>query len=106
MMAEARALGDINWLQSGIRILGLQNSAITLTFSLVFTILGTFRVFKNKDVNKTLKWWGLSLIFLSTHFVIYALFVISLGFYPALLYAEIWLIPLISIGTYFFINSK
>jgi hypothetical protein len=107
MMAEARALGDPNWLQFGIRVLGLQNTVIILSLSVVFAIIGALKILRKGIGNKTMKWWGFSLIFLSTHFIIYVFYVASVGFWDAILYGEVWTIPLLGLGIYLLLkNSK
>jgi hypothetical protein len=99
MIAEAYALGDPNWLRFGVRIFGLQNTLIVLSLSVVFAVVGTLQILRRGE-NITIKWWGLSLIFLSTHFVIYMFYVVAVGFWDAILYGEVWTIPLLGLGIY------
>lgn len=104
MMIEASALGEINWLQYGIRIFGLLNTAIILSLAVIFAIIGAFQN-KRKNIPKTIKWCGLSLVFLSLHFVIYVLYLASVGFWNAILFGELWAIPLLGIGIYMIIKK-
>jgi hypothetical protein len=105
MMVEARALGDPNWLQFGIRVFGLQNTLIVLSLAVVFAVVGTLQILRKRGGNRTVKWWGLSLILLSTHFIIYIFYVASVGFWDAILYGEVWTIPLLGLGIYILLKN-
>lgn len=105
MMAEARALGDPNWLQFGIRIFGLQNTVTILSLSVVFAIVGTLKILRKSGGDKSRRWWGLSLIFLSVHFIVYVFYVASVGFWDAILYGEVWTIPLLGLGIYLLLKN-
>ena len=105
MIAEAHAIGDQNWLQFGVRVFGLQNTLIVLSLSVVFAVVGTLQILRRRGENITVKWWGLSLIFLSTHFLIYMFYVATVGFWDAMLYGEVWTIPLLGLGIYILWNN-
>ena len=87
------------------RFLGLANTATTLSLSVVFAIVGFLIILRKKDGDKSTKWWGLSAIFLSLHFLIYVLYCAIVGVLYFIQLSELWVIPLLGIGIYLLLKK-
>jgi hypothetical protein len=94
------AFADPSLFSFSPRILGLTNTVVTLTLSVVFAIVGFLSILRKSDGDKTAKWWGLSAIFLSLHFIIYVLYCASVGVLYYIQLSELWVIPLLGLGIY------
>jgi len=77
------------------RILGFLNTIVTLSLAVVFAVVGAIHVLRKSGGDNTMRWWGLSLIFLSTHFIIYVLYCAFVGWWWVIQYGELWIIPVI-----------
>ena len=87
------------------RFLGLANTVTTLSLSVVFAIVGFLSILRKRDRDKSTKWWGLSAIFLSAHFIIYVLYCASVGVLYYIQLSELWVIPLLGLGMYFLLKK-
>jgi hypothetical protein len=95
------------WLIENARLLSFLNTTIIFTAALLFAILGTKRVL-TKETVKAVRPWSLSALFVGLFFVFYVLYCSYLGAFWVIPFGEIWLIPLVFIGTYglLFVNKK
>jgi hypothetical protein len=88
-----------------VRILGLLNTAIVQSLAVVFAVVGFLHVLRKSGADNTMRWWGLSLIFLSSHIIIYVIYVISVGIPRFIPFGELWVIPLLGLGVYLLLKN-
>lgn len=88
-----------------IRILGLLNTLIVQSLAVVFAVVGLLRLVRKNGAEKALKWWGLSLVFLSLHITLYVVYVIGVGIPRFIPFGELWLIPLFAVGVYLLLKK-
>ena len=86
----------IQFLSTGITFLGFVNTIFTLSLSVVFALAGFSLLPKKRNI--ATKWWGLSLIMLGVHFVIYLLHSAYVGALDFALLNEIWTVSLLGLG--------
>ena len=80
----------------GVTYVGFLNGILILSLSVVFAFAGYFTLRKKGTINTKL--WGLSLIMVGLHFLIYILYS---AYFNALNFAilnEVWTIPLLGLG--------
>jgi hypothetical protein len=86
----------IGFIFEGVTYVGFLNGILILSLSVVFAFAGYFTLRKKGTINT--KWWGLSLIMVGLHFLIYILYS---AYFNALNFAilnEVWTIPLLGLG--------
>ena len=86
----------IDFVLSGDTYLGFINGIITLSLALVFAFVGFSSLLRNGKVNT--KWWGLSLILVGLHFLIYLLYSVYVDAVSFAFLNELWAIPLLGLG--------
>jgi hypothetical protein len=100
---------NLNWLLTSshiLDILGYLNTIVILSLSVVFAVVGAFHILRKSGGNKTTRWWGMSSIFLSTHFIIYVLYCANtVGMWRFIQYGELWTIPLLGLGVYLLLKK-
>ena len=99
------ASADLSLFSFSPRIVGLANTAITLSLSVVFAVIGFVNVMRNKNGRTTPKLWGFAAIFLSLHFIIYVVYCASVGVPYFVQLSELWLIPLLGVGIYLLLKK-
>jgi hypothetical protein len=87
------------------RIFGLLNTVIVQSLAVVFAVVGLLYILRKNDADKTMRWWGLSLIFLSTHIILYTIYVGSVGIPRFIPFGELWLIPFLGLGIYLLLKN-
>ena len=97
--------GGLNWLLTPPRIIAFLNSVFTLSLSVAFAIIGTLQILRKSGGGNTARWWGLASIFLSTHLIIYVLYVANVGPLSFIQWGELWVIPLIAVGAYLLLRN-
>jgi len=88
-----------------VRILGLLNTVIVQSLAVAFAVVGLFYLFRKNGADNTMRWWGLALIFLSTHITLYVAYVIGVGIPRFIPFGELWLIPLLGVGIYLLLKN-
>jgi hypothetical protein len=88
-----------------VRILGLLNTVIVQSVAAVFAVVGLLHLLRKSGADNTMRWWGLSAIFLSTHIIIYVIYVVSVGIPRFIPFGELWLIPLLGLGIYLLLKN-
>ena len=89
-----------------VRIVGFLNTVIVQSLAVVFAVVGVAHILKKSGLNKALRWFGLSSIFLSLHIIIYVIYVTHVGLTRFIQFGELWLIPLIGIGLYMLLRKQ
>lgn len=103
--AQVNTSTVFGWLIENARLLSFLNTVIIFSAALLFAVFGTKYVTAKKGV-KAVKMWSLSFLFTGLFYVFYVCYVAYLGVYWVIPFGEIWLIPLVFIGIYFFLNNK
>jgi hypothetical protein len=88
-----------------VRILGFLNTIVVQSLAVVFAVVGLLHILRKGGGANTMRLWGLSLIFLSTHIMIYVIYVISVGIPRFIPFGELWLIPLLGLGIYLLLKK-
>lgn len=88
-----------------VRILGFLNTIIVQSLAVVFAVAGLIAILRKNGAANTARWWGLSLFFLSTHIILYVVYVTSVGIPRFIPFGELWLIPLLGIGIYLVLKN-
>jgi hypothetical protein len=88
-----------------VRILGFLNTIVVQSLAVVFAVVGLFYILRKSGRGSTMRWWGLSLIFLSAHIIIYVIYVTSVGIPRFIPFGELWLIPLLGLGIYLLLKN-
>ncbi|MGD6811003.1 MAG: hypothetical protein ACQCN3_15020 [Candidatus Bathyarchaeia archaeon] len=94
----------LGWLIENARLLSFLNSTVIFSAALVFAFIATKYVLASRRV-KAVRMWSLSALFVGLFFVFYVLYCIYLGVYWVIPFGEIWLIPLLFVGSYFLIHK-
>jgi hypothetical protein len=87
------------------RIFGFLNTIVVQSLAVVFAIVGVLHIFRKSGADNTMRWWGLSLIFLSTHIILYVIYVVSVGIPRFIPFGELWIIPLLGLGIYLLLKN-
>jgi len=87
------------------RIFGFLNTIVVQSLAVVFAIVGLLHILRKSGADNTMRWWGLSLIFLSTHIILYVIYVGSVGIPRFIPFGELWLIPLLGLGIYLLLKN-
>ena len=88
-----------------VRILGFLNTVVVQSLAVIFAVVGGLLILRKRGLGKAIRWWGLSLIFLSLHIIIYVIYVTSVGITRFIQFGELWLIPLIGLGSYLLLRK-
>lgn len=89
-----------------VRILGFLNTGVVQSLAVVFAVVGALLILRKRGLDKAIRWWGLSSIFLSSHIIIYVIYVASVGITRFIPFGELWLIPLIGLGAYLLLKNS
>lgn len=89
-----------------VRILGFLNTVVVQSLAVVFAVVGALLILRKRGLDKAIRWWGLSSIFLSSHIIIYVIYVTSVGITRFIPFGELWLIPLIGLGAYLLLKNS
>lgn len=89
-----------------VRILGFLNTGVVQSLAVVFAVVGALLILRKRGLDKAIRWWGLSSIFLSSHIIIYVIYVTSVGITRFIPFGELWLIPLIGLGAYLLLKNS
>lgn len=89
----------ISFLLEGIIMVGFLNSIVTLSLSLISAIVGFYFLLNKGDRNFATKLFGISLILLGLHFVIFIGYSFTAGSSVSfILLSEIWPVTLLGLG--------
>ena len=100
-------MSGLDFILSGNVIIGFLNSLVTLSLSLILVVLGYYYTeYKNSQKLGT-KLFGMSLIFLSLHFIIYILYSVFVGasLYSIML-VEVWPVAVLGLGLILLIKNQ
>ncbi len=86
----------VQFLLAGTILLGFLPSIITLSLSVIFSIVGIIKLVQN--VNKAIRWFGLSAVMLGTHFAIYLIYNAVGGMLDYAILTEVWALSLLGLG--------
>ena len=87
------------------RIFGFLNTIVVQSLAVVFAVVGLLHILRKSGADNTMRWWGLSLIFLSTHIILYVIYVASVGIPRFIPFGELWVIPLLGLGIYLLLKN-
>jgi hypothetical protein len=87
------------------RILGFLNTIVVQSLAVVFAVIGLFNILRKSGADNTMRWWGLSLIFLSTHIILYVIYVVNVGWPKMVQFGELWGIPLLLLGIHLLLKN-
>ena len=97
----------ITFLLEGIILVGFLNSIVTLSLSLIFAIVGFYFLSNKDDRNLATKMFGIALILLGLHFVIYIVYSVIVGStVNFILLTEIWPVTLLGLGLSILLVAK
>jgi len=102
---EMTAVYGLNVLVNPPSIYGFLSTFITLSLAVVFAVAGELNILKKSGGNKTMRWWGLSSIFLSTHTILYVFYSAYIKAWQLIPFAELWAIPLLGLGVYLLLKN-
>ena len=95
--------GGISVILTSINPLGFFNSAIVLSLSVIFAIIGFIKI-KEKGILS--KWFGLSMNMVGIHFIILVIFYALQDSLHVLYLFELWTIPLFGLGLSIILTKK
>lgn len=100
-------ISGLAFLFQGSVVIGFLNSIITLSLSLILAVLGYYYLSYKNNLKLCTKLFGIALIFLSLHFIIYIMYSVYVGasLYSILL-VEIWPVAVLGLGLVMFINTN
>lgn len=87
------------------RILGFFNTIVTQSLAVFFAVIGLIHIFRKSGGDNTMRWWGLSLIFLSAHVILYVMYVTCVGITRFIPFGELYVVPLIGLGIYLLVKN-
>jgi len=87
------------------RIAGFLNTIIVQSLAVFFAVIGVFHTFRKSSEKLSMRWWALSLIFLSTHIILYVIYCASVGITRFIIFGELWVIPLLGVGAYLLLKN-
>jgi len=97
----------ITFLLNGTILVGFLNSTVTLSLSLILVSVGSYLILTKGERNFATKMFGVALMLLGLHFVIYILYSLISGFSVSfILLTEIWPITLLGLGLSMLIGTK
>jgi hypothetical protein len=83
------------------RIIGFMNTIIVQTLSVAFAVAAVVAMHLKRFSSKTSLLWGLALVFLSLHTVIYTVYcAFIVGIPRFIVFGELWQIPLMALGIF------
>lgn len=96
-------IGGIPMLLTSINPLGFFNSAIILSLSVIFAIIGFVKVGQSGLLSK---WFGASMTMMGLHFIILVIFYVLQNTLNVLYLFELWTIPLFGLGLSIIFNPN
>ena len=92
-------IAGLTFLFQGISAFGFLNSIVTLSLSLIFAIAGCYYLLNKDDRKLSTKLFGIALILLGLHFIIYILYSVVVGasIYSVLV-IEVWPVTVLGLG--------
>lgn len=87
------------------RILGFLNTIVVQSLAVFFGVIAVLYTLRKRGKKLSLRWWGLSLIFLSTHIILYVVYCASVGITRFIIFGELWFIPLFGLGAYLLVKN-
>ena len=88
-----------------VRILGFLNTVIVQSLAVVFAVIGVLLILRKRGLNQAARLLGISSIFLGLHILIYVIYVTGVGITRFIIFGELWVIPLIGLGTYLLLKN-
>jgi hypothetical protein len=85
-----------SFLLRGAASWGFLSSLITMSLAVVFAVIGAFLLAGNKG--ESVWWFGLSLIMVGFHYVVYLAYSFSAGALESALPLDVWTLPFIGLG--------
>ena len=100
-------MSGLDFILQGSVIIGFLNSLVTLSLALIFAVLGYYYISYKKNQKLCTKLFGMSLIFLSLHFIIYILYSVFVGasLYSIML-VEVWPVAFLGLGLVLLIKNQ
>lgn len=96
-------IGGIPMLLTSLNPLGFFNSAIILSLSVIFAIIGFVKVGQSGLLSK---WFGASMTMMGLHFIILVIFYVLQNTLNVLYLFELWTIPLFGLGLSIIFNPN
>lgn len=93
------------FLFKGIRAIGFLNAVVVMPFSVVFALVATRSVFREKE-SSAIKWIGASLAIVGLSYLIYLIYSFLADSLRYVVLVDIWTIPLLGLGIALVINSQ
>jgi hypothetical protein len=87
------------------RIFGFLNTAVVQSLAVVFAVAGLLYFLRKSGSDNTMRWWGLSLIFLSLHLILYVIYLVIVGAPRFIPFGELWIISLLGLGIYLLLKN-
>ncbi|MCW4030655.1 MAG: hypothetical protein NWE92_13550 [Candidatus Bathyarchaeota archaeon] len=81
----------------GINAVGFFNAWALMPFSVVFAVVGAYRLFQQK-IAGAMRWFGASLLVIGLNYTIYLGFTYAVGALNTLPLVDIWAVPLLALG--------
>lgn len=85
-----------SFLFRGVTSWGFLGSMITLSVAVVFAVVGAYLLSKNSG--ESMSWFGLSLLMIGLHYVIYLAYSFSSGNLDAAMMVDVWTLPFLGLG--------
>jgi hypothetical protein len=101
----ALEMGGLFWFLIPSSSLAFLDAVIVLSLAAVFAAAGFICILRKGGGGNTMRWWGLSAIFLSIYMIVYVYYCLTVPIYYMIPFAELWVIPLIGIGVYLLIKN-
>ena len=84
------------FLLRGVTSWGFLGSMITLSVAVIFAVVGAYFLAKNNG--ESIPWFGLSLLMIGLHYVIYLAYSFSSGNLDAAMMVDVWTLPFFGLG--------
>ena len=100
-------MSGLDFILSGSVIIGFLNSLVTLSLSLILALLGYYYMSYKNNQKIFTKLFGMTLIFLSLHFIIYILYsvFVNASLYSIML-VEVWPVAFLGLGLVLLIKNQ
>ena len=100
-------ISGLDFILQGSVIIGFLNSLLTLSMSLILAVLGYYYLSYKNNQKLYTKIFGMALIFLSLHFIIYILYSVFVGasLYSIML-VEVWPVAFLGLGLVLLLRNQ
>ena len=101
----ALEMGGLFWFLTAYSSIGFLDSVVILSLAAAFAVGGFIQILRKGSGDNTMRWWGLSAIFLSIFMIIYVIYCASVRIDWMIPFGELWVIPIIGIGVYLLLKN-